>query len=37
MLEAIEESQDIAAFGASLAEFGDNVPWEQVKEVLGWS
>jgi PHD/YefM family antitoxin component YafN of YafNO toxin-antitoxin module len=37
MLEALEESQDVAAFDASLAEVGDNIPWEQVKRDLGWS
>jgi prevent-host-death family protein len=37
MLEALEESRDVAAFDASLAEAGDNIPWEQVKKDLGWS
>lgn len=37
MLEALEESQDVAAFDASFAEAGDNIPWEQVKRDLGWS
>jgi PHD/YefM family antitoxin component YafN of YafNO toxin-antitoxin module len=37
MLEALEESQDVAAFDAALAEVGDNIPWEQVKIDLGWS
>jgi len=37
MLEALEESQDVAAFDSSLAEVGDNIPWEQVKSDLGWS
>ena len=37
MLEALEESQDIAAFDASLSEAGENIPWEQVKTDLGWS
>ena len=37
MLEAFEESQDVAAFDASLAEEGANLPWEQVKADLGWS
>jgi antitoxin Phd len=36
MLEALEESQDVAAFDAALAETGDNIPWEQVKTDLGW-
>jgi prevent-host-death family protein len=37
MLEALEESQDAAAFDAALAESGDNIPWEQVRIDLGWS
>ena len=37
MLEALEESHDVAAFDAALAEVGDNIPWEQVKSDLGWS
>ena len=37
MLEALEESQDVAAFDAALAEGGANIPWEQVKSDLGWS
>jgi prevent-host-death family protein len=37
MLDAFEESQDIVAFDAALAEEGDNIPWEQVKIDLGWS
>ncbi len=37
MLEALEESQDVAAFDAALAEVGDNIPWEQVRVDLGWS
>ncbi len=36
MLEALEESQDVAAFDAALIEDGDNIPWEQVKSDLGW-
>lgn len=35
-LEALEESQDVAAFDAALAEAGDNIPWAQVKTDLGW-
>src|ERR1019366_5405942 len=31
MLEALEESHDVAAFDAALAEGGDNIPREQVK------
>ena len=37
MLEALEESQDVAAFDSAMAEAGDNIPWEQVKSDLGWS
>jgi prevent-host-death family protein len=37
MLEAFEESQDVVAFDAALAEAGSNIPWEQVKIDLGWS
>ena len=37
MREALEESQDVAAFDIALAEVGDNIPWEQVKSDLGWS
>lgn len=37
MLDAFEESQDIVAFDAALAEEGNNIPWEQVKLDLGWS
>jgi hypothetical protein len=37
MLEALEESHDVAAFDAALGEEGDNIPWEQVKADLGWS
>lgn len=37
MLEALEESQDVAAFDAALDETGSNIPWEQVKSDLGWS
>jgi prevent-host-death family protein len=37
MLEALGESQDVAAFDSALAEVGDNIPWEQVKSDLGWT
>ncbi|OYV59635.1 MAG: prevent-host-death family protein [Actinobacteria bacterium 21-73-9] len=37
MLEALEESQDVAAFDNAIAEDGSNIPWEQVKRDLGWS
>ena len=35
MQEALEESQDNAAFDASLLEEGENIPWEQVRSDLG--
>jgi antitoxin Phd len=37
LLEALEEAEDTAAFDASMAEEGDNIPWEQVRADLGWS
>jgi prevent-host-death family protein len=37
MLEALEESQDVAAYDAALAEAGNNIPWDLVKIDLGWS
>ena len=37
MLEALEESEDVIAFDAAMAEGGANIPWEQVKSDLGWS
>ena len=37
MLEALEESQDVAAYDVALCEVGKNIPWEQVKADLGWS
>ncbi len=37
MMDALEELEDIAAFDAAMAEEGGNIPWEQVKEDLGWA
>ena len=37
MLAALEDAEDIAAFDESLAEEGDNIPWDQVKADLGWT
>ena len=37
MLEALEESEDVAAFDAAMAEGGASIPWERVKSDLGWS
>ena len=36
MLEALEESEDVAAFDEAMAEEGSNIPWAQVKADLGW-
>ena len=36
LMEAFEDAEDIAAFDASMAEEGENIPWEQVKADLGW-
>jgi hypothetical protein len=32
----MEETEDVAAFDAAMAEVGDNIPWEQVRADLGW-
>jgi len=37
MMDALEEIEDISAFDAAISEEGDNIPWEQVKQDLGWS
>lgn len=37
MLEALEDSEDVAAFDEAMAEEGPDVPWEQVKADLGWT
>ena len=36
MLEALEESEDVASFDAPVAEVGDNIPREEVKTDLGF-
>ena len=36
LMEAFEDAEDIGAFDASMAEEGENIPWEQVKADLGW-
>jgi prevent-host-death family protein len=36
MFDALEESEDTAAFDAAMAEEGPSVPWAQVKADLGW-
>jgi antitoxin Phd len=37
LLAALEEVEDVAAFDAAMAEEGANIPWEQVKQDLGWT
>lgn len=37
LLEAWEESQDMAAFDEAMAEAGEAIPWDQVKADLGWT
>lgn len=37
LMEAWEETADIAAFDAAMSEEGPNIPWEQAKADLGWS
>jgi antitoxin Phd len=37
LMDALEESEDVAAFDAAMAEEGDNIPWDQVKADLGWT
>lgn len=37
LLEAWEESQDVAAFDEAMAEGGGSIPWDQVKADLGWT
>lgn len=36
MLEALEETEDVAAFDEAMAEEGPSIPWAQVKADLGW-
>lgn len=36
LMSAAEETDDIAAFDAAMAEEGPDIPWEQVKADLGW-
>ena len=36
LLEVFEDAEDVAAFDASMAEEGPNIPWAQVKADLGW-
>jgi len=37
LVEALEEADDVAAYDASMAEEGNNIPWDQVRADLGWS
>ncbi len=37
LMEALEEIEDISAFDTAMAEEGANIPWEQVKQDLGWA
>ncbi|MGH9205159.1 MAG: type II toxin-antitoxin system Phd/YefM family antitoxin [Acidimicrobiales bacterium] len=37
LMEALEDSEDVVAFDAAMAEEGGNIPWEQVKVDLGWA
>jgi antitoxin Phd len=37
MAEALENASDVAAFDLSMADEGDNIPWDQVKADLGWT
>ncbi|MBA2552810.1 MAG: type II toxin-antitoxin system Phd/YefM family antitoxin [Geodermatophilaceae bacterium] len=36
LMAALEDSEDVAAFDAAMAEEGPNIPWEQAKADLGW-
>jgi PHD/YefM family antitoxin component YafN of YafNO toxin-antitoxin module len=37
LMSALEESEDVLAFDAAMAEEGENIPWEQAKADLGWT
>ena len=36
-LDALEDSEDVVAFDAAMAEEGPDLPWAQAKADLGWS
>jgi antitoxin Phd len=36
LMAALEDTEDVLAFDAAMAEEGENIPWEQVKADLGW-
>jgi antitoxin Phd len=37
MMAALEDTEDVAAFDAAMAEEGPNIPWAEVKADLGWT
>ena len=37
LMDAFEDSEDVALYDSAMAEEGDNIPWDQVKRDLGWS
>ena len=37
LMAALDDADDVAAFDAAMDEEGANIPWEQVKEDLGWA
>lgn len=36
LMDALEDSEDVAAFDEAMAEEGESIPWDQVKVDLGW-
>lgn len=36
MMEALEDAEDVQSFDEAMAEEGANIPWEKVKQDLGW-
>lgn len=36
LVAALEETEDVTAFDAAMAEEGPNIPWDQVRADLGW-
>jgi antitoxin Phd len=36
LMDAAEEAEDVRAFDEAMAEEGPDIPWEQVKNDLGW-
>ena len=37
MAEALENASDVAAFDISMADEGDNIPWDHVNADPGWT